>query len=69
MTSLLDLQNKILNLESHYQKGHLTREEYLELLKDLDTSQVIAESARDLEDLAKLNSIISSTITVLSAVA
>lgn len=69
MTSLLDLQNKILDLESHYQKGQLTKEEYLELLKDLDTSQVIAQSARDLEDLAKLNGIISNTITVLSVVA
>lgn len=69
MTSLLDLQNKILDLESHYQKGQLTKEEYLELLNDLDTSKVITETARDLEDLAKLNSIISSTITVLSAVA
>lgn len=69
MTSLLDLQNKILDLESHYQKGYITKEEYLELLKDLDTSKVIAESARDLEDLAKLNSIISNTITLLSVVA
>jgi hypothetical protein len=69
MTSLLDLQNKILDLESNYQKSLLTKEEYLELLKDLDTSQVIAESARDLEDLAKLNGIISNTIAVLSAVA
>jgi hypothetical protein len=69
MTSLLDLQNKILDLEANYQKSLLTKEEYLELLKDLDTSQVIAESARDLEDLAKLNGIISNTIAVLSAVA
>jgi cell division protein FtsL len=68
MTTLLDLQNKILDLESHYQKGHLTKEEYLELLKDLDTSKVITETAKDLEDLAKLNSIISSTITVLSVI-
>jgi cell shape-determining protein MreC len=69
MTSLLDLQNKILNLESYYEKGQLTKEEYLELLNDLDTSKVITETAQDLEDLAKLNSIISNTITVLSAVA
>ena len=69
MTSLLDLQNKILDLEANYQKSLLTKEEYLELLKDLDTSQVIVESARDLEDLAKLNGIISNTIAVLSAVA
>jgi cell division protein FtsL len=68
MTTLLDLQNKILDLESHYQKGHLTKEEYLELLKDLDTSKVITETAKDLEDLSKLNSIISSTITVLSVI-
>ena len=68
MTSLLDLQNKILDLEANYQKSLLTREEYLELLKDLDTSQVIAESARDLEDLAKLNGIITNTIHVLESV-
>ena len=65
MSSLLDLQNKILDLESHYEKGQLTKEEYLELLHDIDTSKVIAESAKDLEDLAKLNSIINNTITVL----
>ena len=69
MTSLLDLQNKILDLESHYEKGQITKEEYLELLHDLDTSKVITETAEDLQDLAKLNSIISNTITILSAVA
>lgn len=69
MTSLLDLQNKILNLESHYQKGQLTKQEYLELLKDIDTSKIITQSARDLEDLSKLNHIITNTIAVLQAVA
>ena len=69
MTSLIDLQNKILNLETYYEKGQLTKEEYLELLKDLDTSKVITETAQELEDLAKMNSFITNTINVLSAVA
>ena len=69
MTSLIDLQNKILNLEAYYEKGQLTKEEYLELLKDLDTSKVITETAQELEDLAKMNSFITNTINVLSAVA
>ena len=68
MTSLIDLQNKVLDLEAYYEKGQLTKEEYLELLKDLDTSKVITETAKDLEDLAKMNSIITNTINVLSAV-
>ena len=68
MSNVLDFQHKMQDLESNYQKGVITKEEYIELLTDLNTSKVIAETARDLEDLAKLNEIINNTITVLKAV-
>ena len=68
MSTVLDFQHKMQDLESNYQKGVITKEEYIELLTDLNTSKVIAETARDLEDLAKLNAIINNTITVLKAV-
>ena len=68
MSTVLDFQHKMQDLESNYQKGVITKEEYIELLTDLNTSKVIAETARDLEDLAKLNEIINNTITVLKAV-
>ena len=68
MSTVLDFQHKMQDLESNYQKGMITKEEYIELLTDLNTSKVIAETARDLEDLAKLNAIINNTITVLKAV-
>ena len=50
MSTVLDFQHKMQDLESNYQKGVITKEEYIELLTDLNTSKVIAETARDLED-------------------
>ena len=65
MSTVLDFQHKMQDLESNYQKGVITKEEYIELLTDLNTSKVIAETARDLEDLAKLNSIINNTAPII----
>jgi len=68
MSTVLDVQHKMQDLESNYQKGIITKEEYIELLNDLKASEVIAETARDLEDLSRLNSNINNTIAVLKAV-
>jgi cell division protein FtsL len=68
MSSVLDFQHKMQDLESNYQKSIITKEEYIELLNDLKSSEVIAETARDLEDLSRLNSNINDTIAILKAV-
>jgi cell division protein FtsL len=68
MNSVLDVQHKMQDLEVNYQKGILTKEEYIELLNDLATSKVITDTAKDLEDLSRLNSNIHNTIAVLRAV-
>jgi hypothetical protein len=69
MSQVLDLQEKIKKYDSLYHKGELSKEEYLELLQDIDTSKIVAEGAHQLEDLSKLNHIIINTIKILKVVA
>ena len=51
-----------------YENGELTKEEYLELIQDIDTSKFVAKTAEEVEELAALNSILNATIAGLSLV-
>lgn len=52
-----------------YENGDLSKEDYLELVKDINTANMIAETAEEQEQLTKLNGIINSIITGVSLVA
>lgn len=52
-----------------YENGDLSKEDYLELVKDINTANMIAETAEEQEQLSKLNGIINSIITGVSLVA
>lgn len=52
-----------------YENGDLSKEDYLELVKDINTANMIAETAEEQEQLTKLNGIINNIITGVSLVA
>ena len=52
-----------------YENGDLTKEEYLELVQDINTSNLVANTAKEVEDLANLNRMLNNIVTGLSLVA
>lgn len=52
-----------------YENGDLSKEDYLELVKDINTANMIAKTAEEQEQLSKLNGIINTIITGVSLVA
>lgn len=55
-------------LEAEFTAGNLSASEYKELLRDLQSTKVIAVAAGDLETLTQLNEIIDNLINVASAI-
>ena len=51
-----------------YENGDLSKEDYLELIKDINTSEMIAETAEEVEELSELNGLINNIITGISLV-
>lgn len=54
-------------LEAEFTAGNLSVSEYKELLRDLQSTKVIAVAAGDLATLTQLNEIIDNLINVASA--
>lgn len=50
-----------------YENGQCSKEEYLNLLRGLDTEKVVATTAEELEYKEQLNVAINAAITVVSA--
>lgn len=50
-----------------YENGQCSKEEYLNLLRGLDTEKVVATTAEELEYKKQLNVAINAAITVVSA--
>lgn len=51
-----------------YENGDLSKEEYLELVKDINTANMIATTAEEQEELNELNGIINNIVTGISLV-
>lgn len=52
-----------------YENGDLSKEDYLEIVKDINTSELIAKTSEEVEELTKLNSLINNIVTGISLVA
>lgn len=52
-----------------YENGQCSKEEYLNLLRGLDTEAVVASTAEELEYKEQLNVAINAAITIVSAAA
>mgnify|MGYP003346710366 FL=1 len=57
-----EFKQKVDRLSKEYNDGGLTREEYHELLKDIDASKVIASTAEEIEEMAMVNRLINNII-------
>lgn len=52
-----------------YENGQCSKEEYLNLLRGLETESVVASTAEELEYKEQLNTAINAAISIVSAVA
>jgi hypothetical protein len=69
---MVDIKTITIMVESvtqKYENGDLTKEEYLELVQDINTSNLVANTAKEVEDLANLNRMLNNIVTGLSLVA
>ena len=51
-----------------YENGDLSKEEYMELVKDINTANMIATTAEEQQELSELNGIINNIVTGISLV-
>jgi len=56
-------------ITEEYKNGELTSSEYKELLKDIESMNIIAEGAAELNAQKQLNTIINTAITIASTAA
>ena len=69
MSDIKQLKQTLQSVTSQYENGELSKEEYLELVKDIDTSKLVATTAEEIEDLAALNGVLNGVIAGISLVA
>ena len=69
MSDIKQLKETLQSLTSQYENGELSKEEYLELVKDIDTSKLVAKTAEEVEDLAAMNGVLNGVIAGISLVA
>lgn len=51
-----------------YENGDLSKEEYLELVKDINTANMIATTAEEQQELSELNGLINNIVTGISLI-
>ena len=68
MSDIQKTKEMVQSVTYEYENGDLSKEDYLELIKDINTSGMIAETAEEVEDLSDLNSLINNIITGISLV-
>ena len=68
MSSIKQTKEMVQSVTYEYENGDLSKEDYLELIKDINTSEMIAETAEEVEELSELNGLINNIITGISLV-
>lgn len=68
MSKLKEIEAQFEEYKELYEDGNLSDDEYIDLLKSLDLSNEIAESAEELEYKETLNVLITGAIITASAV-
>lgn len=68
MSGIKQTKEMVQSVTYEYENGDLSKEDYLELIKDINTSEMIAETAEEVEELSELNGLINNIITGISLV-
>lgn len=66
--TLNEIRHYVAEYAKDYEEGRLSNEEYKELLAGLDLSTAITMNAEELQQKEELNTYITATINILSAV-
>lgn len=66
---LIAIETQLLQIRADAERGLISRSEAEELLADINLATVVAESAEDLRDRARVQTVLENTITVVSALA
>jgi hypothetical protein len=64
-----EINAQLVEINNMYQSGQISPAEYKSLLEGLEISQVIAESAEELQQKEDLNKVINHAINALSLIA
>lgn len=66
--TLNEIKQYVTEYAKDYEEGRISAEEYKELLAGLDISTTITMNAEELQEKEQLNTYITATINILSAV-
>ena len=69
MSTVAAIEEMLADYQHLYETKQLTREEFLDLVKSLDTVNAIAETAEELYKKESLNTLINNVIDAASLVA
>ena len=69
MSEIQQTKKMIESVTHEYENGDLSKEDYLELIKDINTSEMIATTDEEIQDLSDLNGLINNIVTGISLVA
>jgi hypothetical protein len=69
MSDIKKIKELLESVTYEYENGDLSKEDYLELVKDINTSELVAKTAEEVEELSELNGLINNIVTGISLVA
>jgi hypothetical protein len=67
--TIQEINAQLIEINNLYQSGQISPAEYKSLLEGLEISQVIAESAEEMQQKEDLNKVINHAINALSLIA
>ena len=68
MSGIQEIKDMVKSVTYEYENGDLSKEDYLELIKDINTSELIASTDEEIQELSDLNGLINNIITCISLV-
>jgi hypothetical protein len=69
MSEIKKIKELIESVTYEYENGDLSKEDYLELVKDINTSELVAKTSEEVKELTELNGLINNIVTGISLVA
>jgi hypothetical protein len=69
MSDIKKIKELLESVTYEYENGDLSKEDYLELVKDINTSELVAKTSEEVKELTELNGLINNIVTGISLVA
>jgi hypothetical protein len=69
MSDIKKIKELLESVTYEYENGDLSKEDYLELVKDINTSEIVAKTSEEVKELTELNGLINNIVTGISLVA